>query len=90
MADLPPEYHELKSRVERDRLELAETEAELKKLGDQLKENYIHQMLETPALEPGSSQPVSRPNRLCRKCFNSCKQPESVRVYRCSRFEPLD
>jgi hypothetical protein len=90
MSDLPAEYLKIKKRIEQDKLELERVREELEALGSSLKKDYIREVLKPPV--EGTSPPghAGAWNRMCRKCFNSCKQPETVKIYRCAKYEPLD
>jgi hypothetical protein len=90
MSDLPAEYLEIKKRIEQDKRELEQVRQELEVLGSSLKKEYIREVLKPMA--EGSSAPgdAAEWNRMCRMCFNSCKQPVTVKIHHCSKYEPLD
>jgi len=90
MSGLPREYLELQKRIERDKLELERVREELKAIGSSLKRDYIREVLEPRAAESFSPDKTVAWNRMCRKCFNICKQPETVKIYQCARYEPLE
>lgn len=90
MSDLPAEYLEIKKRIEQDKLELEQVREELEALGSSLKKDYIRKVLKPPVEESSTASHAGAWNRMCRKCFNSCKQPKTVKIYHCAKYEPLD
>ncbi|OGG05962.1 MAG: hypothetical protein A3F83_05195 [Candidatus Glassbacteria bacterium RIFCSPLOWO2_12_FULL_58_11] len=90
MKKLPVDFDELQKKLELDRQELEEMAGELGQLGRELRTDYIEQVLK-PRLSRGAAKEGNgRVNRMCARCFNCCKQPESARIFQCNRYEPLE
>ncbi|MEA1996369.1 MAG: hypothetical protein U9N45_01960 [Gemmatimonadota bacterium] len=89
------EFLKLKARIERSALELEQTEDELRALGSDMRADYISSMRE--AISPAGDREElsdggrrsSAVNRMCMRCFNSCKQPGTVRILSCAKYEPI-
>ena len=90
MSDLPAEYLEIKKRIEQDKRELEQVRQELEVLGSSLRKDYIRDMLKPQAEKPSLAGDATSWNAMCRRCFNSCKQPVTVKIHRCAKYEPLD
>jgi sugar-specific transcriptional regulator TrmB len=85
MAGTDTDNARLKALVERNRRELEELRGELEQIGEQMRREHIRRARQ----ERGSAAAGREVNRMCRDCFNSCKQPASVRIHHCDRYEPL-
>ena len=90
MKNLPADFEKLQRRIEQDRLELEEVAGELGKLGTELRTDYIEQVLKPRLVRGAAKEGNGRVNRMCSRCFNHCKQPESARIFQCNRYEPLE
>ncbi len=80
----------LQQRIEQDVRELRQAESELRRLGQDLRHDHLRQMRGAPRVRPALELRAGPPNAMCGQCFNSCKQPAAVRIFRCARFEPLE
>ena len=89
MVELPPEYLEIQQRIEREKLELEQVRLELEELGASMKKDYMREVLKPVSGKKFSDEEAAEWNTMCKKCFKSCKQPESVKIYHCHKFEPL-
>ncbi|MBW7997792.1 MAG: hypothetical protein FVQ81_14715 [Candidatus Glassbacteria bacterium] len=87
MAGTDAEYDRLREQVQRDRRELEEVSRELERIGAELRRDHIRRAQEDRASGAEAAEPV---NQMCRACFNSCKQPASVKIHHCDRYKPLD
>lgn len=76
--------------IARDKKELEEARAELKKLGNELKRNHMRRMLHPEVITLTRDREDPRLNPMCRKCLNSCKQTESVKIFHCSKYDPVE
>jgi hypothetical protein len=81
---------DLQETVARSKGELEEARAELKKLGNELKRNHMRRMLHPEVITLTRDREDPRFNPMCRKCLNSCKQPESVKIFYCSKYDPVE
>ena len=81
---------DLQELVARNKKELEETRAELKKLGDELKKEHMRRMLHPEGVSLTRGREVPTFNRMCRKCLNSCKQNESAKIFNCSKYDPVE
>ncbi len=88
MAGTDAEYEaRLRDTVHRDKSELEELCQELKEIGEELRLEHLRcAEVDRAAGTLSGAGPV---NRMCRNCFNSCKQPAEVRIHHCDRFRPL-
>ena len=88
MAGTDAEYdNRLRESVRRDKGELEELCRELKEIGEELRREHIRRAKADRG--EGTLIGESPVNPMCRKCFNSCKQPATVRIHHCDRFEPV-
>ena len=87
--EMTSELLELRKRIERNKLELKRAENELKSIGMELKSSYIRQMCKSSAGAVSGESTHPALNRMCLGCFNSCKQPETVKIYHCAKYDPL-
>ena len=88
MAGPDAEYDDrLKETVRRDKGELEELFRELKEIGEELRREHLRRAKADRAA--GALSGVGPVNRMCRVCFNSCKQPATVRIRHCDRFKPV-
>ncbi|HUU29953.1 MAG TPA: hypothetical protein VM123_19285 [archaeon] len=87
--DFPSNFSELKKRIEQDKLELERMKEELLDVGTALRADYIRSMLGKSKAPSALGPPAGPMNRMCLKCFNSCKQPEAVKIFHCGKYEPL-
>ncbi|MBW1696440.1 MAG: hypothetical protein JRK26_06550 [Deltaproteobacteria bacterium] len=90
MSGLPREYFEIKKRVEQDKRHLEQVRQELEALGSSLKKEYIREILKPPAESSSAPGDAARWNKMCRRCFKSCKQPVAVKIHHCAKYEPLE
>lgn len=86
MAGTDKESDRLRDLVERNRRVLDELRLELEQIGDQLRREHIRRARQDRARGAGPGRDV---NLMCRGCLNGCKQPVSVRIHRCERYEPV-
>ncbi|MBT4510809.1 MAG: hypothetical protein HOC20_01180 [Chloroflexi bacterium] len=88
MAGTEAEYDDrLKETVHRDKSELEELFQELKEIGEELRREHLRRA-ETDRVI-GINTGVGPINRMCRNCFNSCKQPAEVRIRHCDRYRSI-
>lgn len=87
MAGTDREYDILRKLVQRDRRELDEVRHELEEIGRELRSEHIRRARQDLVSE---AETGARLNTMCRRCFNSCKQPQEVRIHHCARFKPID
>ncbi|MBN2288082.1 MAG: hypothetical protein JXQ83_02040 [Candidatus Glassbacteria bacterium] len=81
---------ELQELISRNKKELEEARAELQRLGNELKSEHVRLMLHPEEIKLSGKQEDPSLNPMCRKCLNSCKQSDSVRIISCSKYEPVD
>ncbi len=85
MSGADAEYDDrLKKTVRRNKGELEELFRELKEIGEELRREHLRR-----AEANRAEGALAGVNRMCRICFNSCKQPATVRIHHCDRFEPV-
>jgi hypothetical protein len=84
------DFFKLKEQIERDKLELKRAEEELKKVGSSMKSDYLRSMSAPGKARSMLGLAAGPVNKMCLKCFNSCKQPQAVRIFHCARYEPVD
>jgi hypothetical protein len=87
MAGRESESDRLREMVERNRLELEELRRELEEIGDEMRQEHIRRARQDRASRTDTALDV---NPMCRECLNTCRQPASVRIHHCDRFEPID
>jgi len=86
VAGTDTEHDGLKALVERNRRELEEMRRELEEIGEELRQEHIRRAREDRSSSNDGNAEV---NRMCRECLNSCKQPSSVTIHRCDRYDPV-
>lgn len=87
MAGEDSEREGLRELVRRDRQELDELRRELEEIGRELRAEHVRRMKTDRVTAMGEQRPV---NRICAGCLCSCKQPDTVRIYRCAKYEPVE
>lgn len=86
MAGTDTDRENLRDLVERNRRELDELRQELEEIGDEMRREHIRRARQDRAAGATDMKGI---NKMCRDCFKSCKQPLSVRIHHCDRYEPI-
>ena len=79
----------LQEIIARDKKELELARDELKQFGNDLKREHMQEMLHPEMITLTRDREDPRFNRMCRKCLNSCKQLESVKIFFCAKYDPV-
>ena len=87
MAGTESERDRLREVVSRNQLELEELRRELEEIGDEMRREHIRRARMDRALKTDKNTEL---NPMCHECLNTCKQPASVRIHHCDRFDPLN
>jgi len=81
---------DLQEIIARDKKEIEQVRGELKRLGNDLKREHMQEMLHPGMITLTRDREDPQFNRMCRKCLNSCKQTESVKIFFCAKYAPVD